>query len=140
MTYPTPQDAERAFYKAFESSDIETMMSVWADTEDIECIHPLGGRLRGRGAVRDSWEQIFRSAVQLSFHVTDQWHTQGPLLSVHVVHENIRIDKDSGYQPPIVATNVYQLTRDGWRMILHHASPLRVDGEDEERPPETVVH
>ena len=57
--YPTPEDAETAFYEAFERSDLAGMMTVWAEDDDIVCIHPQGPRLTGFDAVRESWVQIF---------------------------------------------------------------------------------
>jgi hypothetical protein len=46
-----------------------------------------------------------------------------------VVHEHIRLGKDSQHQPPVIATNVYRLTDNGWRMVMHHASPTRATSE-----------
>ena len=46
-TFPTPQDAEAAFYEALETGDLETMMEVWAEDEEIVCVHPGGPRLAG---------------------------------------------------------------------------------------------
>ena len=34
-------------------------MAVWAEDEDIICVHPGGPRLRGQDQVRESWAQIF---------------------------------------------------------------------------------
>ena len=44
-TFPTPQDAEAAFYEALERADLEAMMEVWAEDEEIVCVHPAGPRL-----------------------------------------------------------------------------------------------
>ena len=41
------QDVENAFYEALERADLELMMSIWADDEEIVCIHPGGPRLAG---------------------------------------------------------------------------------------------
>lgn len=45
-------------------------------------------------------------------------------LSVRVVRENITVLGDDE-QPtqPVVATNIYRRDREGWRLLLHHASP-----------------
>ena len=45
--YPTPEDAETAFYDAFERGDLAGMMSVWAEADHVVCIHPQGPRLVG---------------------------------------------------------------------------------------------
>ena len=67
--YTTPQDAALAFYRAFETQDIDVMMATWADDEDIVCVHPGGARLVGYDAVRSGWEQLFSGDAKLSFRL-----------------------------------------------------------------------
>ena len=126
LVFPTPQDCEAAFYDAFESADLETMMSVWAEDEDIVCIHPAGPRLVGLDEVRESWRQIFASGQQLRFHIKNQQILRGMLLSIHSVMEHILVMGQPKPQAPIIATNIYLLTDRGWRMLAHHASPAPV--------------
>ena len=64
-TFPTPQDCEAAFYEALEAADLEAMMEVWAEDEEIVCVHPGGPRLSGYEQIRDNWAQIFRSGERL---------------------------------------------------------------------------
>lgn len=120
--YTSPQECETAFYDAFEKADLEAMMAVWADDEEIICIHPAGAKLIGHEAVRDSWKEIFRGGPRLSFQITHQHYTRGSMLSIHTVHENI-VSPGEPRRNVIVATNAYLLTPRGWRMLLHHASP-----------------
>ncbi len=121
--FATPEEAQDAFYSAFEQADIEAMMAVWDRQEDIICVHPVGPRLEGREAVRDSWRALFRNSRTMKFKVTDRQRTQCETLAVYIVHENIRIGDSDTTHPPVVATNVYRRTEAGWRMLLHHASP-----------------
>jgi ketosteroid isomerase-like protein len=122
--FATPQEAEAAFYSAFERADVEAMMEVWSDDDNIICIHPLGNRLTGRARVRESWEQIFRKGSYLTIHLEEPQYAQGPLLAIHVVYENLTfLNPQNPTSGLIIATNVYQLTDSGWRMVLHHASP-----------------
>lgn len=120
--FSTPEDAESAFYEAFETADADAMMAVWAEDEDIVCVHPTGPRLQGHAAVHQSWRQLFRNGAAIRFQISDSHRFRDALLSVHVVHENIYVDGEPQPQPPVIATNIYQLTDKGWRMILHHAS------------------
>jgi uncharacterized protein (TIGR02246 family) len=122
-TFPTPQDAEAAFYEALEAGDLEAMMEVWAEDEDIVCVHPGGPRLAGYDQVRDSWAQIFGSGQRLNVQVSNQVVLSGMMLAVHSVHENILVQGESRPRAPVAATNVYLRTGNGWRMILHHGSP-----------------
>ncbi len=121
--FPTPQDAEAAFYEALEAGDLEAMMEVWAEDEDIVCVHPGGPRLAGYDEVRASWAQIFGSGQRLSVRVSNQVVLSGMMLAVHSVHENILVQGETRPRAPVAATNVYLRTGNGWRMILHHGSP-----------------
>lgn len=126
----TPQEAETAFYTAFMKRDVEAMMTVWAEDESITCIHPVGPVRIGREAVRESWRAVFRGSPEMQFLVEERSRVQGDALAVHVVHEHIRVGNVPP-QPPVIATNAYRLTENGWRMILHHASPSPAPAADE---------
>lgn len=125
MTKPrfhTPQEAEAAFYHALTKRDIDMMMAVWAEDETISCVHPMGPAHTGRAAVKKSWQGVFRSSPPMKFLIEERSLTQDGSLAVHVVLEHIRVERQPP-APPVVATNVYRLMPDGWRMVLHHASP-----------------
>lgn len=124
--FATPDEAETAFYTAFADTDLDAMMAVWLDSDTISCVHPVGPRISGRAAVRASWDEIFRGSAGLRFRLAEVSRTQDALLSIHLLHEHITVPGESAERPPTVATNIYQLTQEGWRMILHHASPVAV--------------
>jgi uncharacterized protein (TIGR02246 family) len=126
--FPTAQDAENAFYEALERGDLEGMMAVWAEDEDIVCVHPAGPRLTGQDQIRESWARVFSGGPRARVHITNQVAISGMMLAVHSVHENFTLvgqaRGDAAAQPvPVVATNVYLRTAAGWRLIVHHASP-----------------
>lgn len=121
--FPTAQDAENAFYEALERSDLEGMMAVWAEDEDIVCVHPGGPRLTGQDQVRESWARIFAGGGPARVHISQQVAISAMMLAVHSVHENFAVEGEAQPRPPIVATNVYLRTAAGWRMLVHHASP-----------------
>jgi uncharacterized protein (TIGR02246 family) len=136
--FPTAQDAENAFYEALERGDLEGMMSVWAEDEDIICVHPTGPRLSGQDQVRESWAKIFSGGAGPRVRITQQVAVTGMMIAVHSVHENFTSEGDARSQVPVVATNVYLRTAAGWRMIVHHASPAPVQSEaspPQEAPP-----
>ncbi len=124
--FPTPQDCEAAFYDAFTRSDLDAMMAVWADDDDIYCVHPQGARVAGVERVRESWRQVFASGQTLRFQLRDQQYVRGMMLSVHSVYEHIAIAGEPRARAPMVATNIYMRTERGWRMVAHHASPAPV--------------
>ena len=147
--FPTAQDAENAFYEALERADLEAMMSVWAEDEDIVCVHPTGPRLAGQEQVRESWAQIFSGGARARVHVTRQLVITGMITAIHSVQENFVVEGEGGAEAPgglqgrdsrpapIVAPNIYQRSASGWRMVLHHASPA--PGEAPPAPPRQVA-
>jgi len=120
--YASALAAEEAFYAAFERADADAMREVWAEAEDIECIHPLGGRLRGTG-VHESWRDMFAGAERLAFHLSERRVVERDALTVHLVLENILFPDGKEEPLQVLATNVYRRDRSGWRMVLRHASP-----------------
>lgn len=122
-TYTSPQDAETAFYEALESGSLDAMMEVWAEDEELVCVHPGGPRLVGFEQVRASWAKMMGSGQRLQVRIADTVYMQGMMLSVHSLHEVITVPGQT--RPQVVATvNVYQRTGTGWRMVAHHASPV----------------
>ena len=140
--FPTPDDAESAFYDAFERGDLAAMMVVWSEGDDVVCIHPSGPRLVGFDAVRDSWMQIFTGSVKLVVRVEQTLRLDGPSVAVRSVVESISTPGNEGSAQRVAATNVYVLTDAGWRLAMHHASPPEVldapPEEDEDDAPHTL--
>jgi uncharacterized protein (TIGR02246 family) len=139
--FPTPDDAESAFYEAFERADLAAMMVVWAEGDDVVCVHPAGPRLAGFEAVRESWMQIFAGNVKLSVRVTESRRLDGPSVAVRSVVESITAPGTEASPQTVNATNVYVLTDAGWRIAMHHASPpeqLAAPEEDDAEQPHTL--
>lgn len=112
-------EVEAAFYEALNRADVEALMALWAEDEEIVCVHPGGPRLHGHGAIQASWEAILeRGGLQIR---PSQLHeTHNLMSSVHTVIEGIT---STANEPAhLVATNVYMKTPRGWRMVLHHVS------------------
>ncbi|MGB8338591.1 MAG: nuclear transport factor 2 family protein [Burkholderiales bacterium] len=138
--YSTPQEAEAAFYEAFEQIDVDAMMAVWSNEEDVVCIHPQGVPIAGYEAVRESWRQIFNSGQKLRFRITPHHAYTGLMLSVQVVLEHARLESGEESPNPVLATNVYMRSDKGWRMILHHASASPAQNSNEPDDPGRVLH
>ena len=137
--YATPQDAEQAFYSAFERADLAEMMAVWAEEEDIVCVHPGGGRHSGVVEVRESWRQLFSRGPRLRFRLAGSHVFSGRMLSVHSVYEHVTVAGDPRPAGAVVSTNIYLLTDRGWRMLVHHASAPAPEASPRETPP-SVLH
>lgn len=136
VLFDTPDEAERAFYTAFEQADLEAMMQVWDEDDDIVCIHPMGACLKGVEAVAESWQEIFESGSPMRFEVTQRRFTRSESISVHCVTEHIAHGARLEGRSTMLATNVYKRTPLGWRLIVHHASPA---GEEPDTQTDTLV-
>ncbi|HEX8605987.1 MAG TPA: nuclear transport factor 2 family protein [Pseudoduganella sp.] len=115
----SPTEVEAAFYDALNRADVDALMALWADDEEILCIHPNGARLIGHRAIRASWEQLLEHG---GLHILpSQLHEMHNLMSaVHTVVEGTTAA--TGEPAHLVATNVYLKTPKGWRITAHHVS------------------
>ena len=120
--FSTAQEAEQAFYSAFEACDPELMEAVWAEGA-VSCIHPGAPVIHGRQQVLSSWQQIFTGAQPPALKIETISQVAQELLAVHTVIE--RISADHHIDSPtteIIATNTLVRQENGWRMLQHHAS------------------
>ncbi len=119
----TADDVEQQFYDALRGGDIESLMAAWANDDDICCVHPDGSRLIGAAAIRAAFDAVFANGG-LPVHPERVRRLQGAACAVHSVVERLRVTMSEGPRDAwVVATNVYLLGADGWRMVAHHASP-----------------
>lgn len=112
-------EVESAFYDALNRADIEILMALWADDEEIVCIHPGGARLIGHAAIRAAWLELFARGG-LHIRPTQLHETHNLMSSVHTVIEGTSASE--GGAAHLLATNVYIKTPRGWRIVLHHVS------------------
>ncbi len=121
VNFATPDEAEAAFYDAFEHADLNAMMAVWVKDENAVCIHPGGSRIQGSQAISKSWKRLFANGAQLKFTLTDAHRYHDSLTAVHVLKELIQVE--NVLQGVILTTNIYHLIEGSWRLWVHHASP-----------------
>lgn len=122
FVFPTPLDAANAFYDAIEARDIEAMMVVWAEDEEIMCVHPGGPRHVGYSAVRASWGEAFAGDSRMRLHLSGQLVLQTISMAVQSVTEHQVYDEEGETRGSVEATNIFLHTPAGWRMLAHHAS------------------
>lgn len=138
--FSTPEAVEAAFYAAFEARSLDAMMAAWAGDDSIACIHPLAAPLNGRAAVAAGWRSMFEAAGQFRVRIETVHEMREAGQVIRIVREYLIIGQETEPRPPILATNVYRKQDDGWRMVLHHASPLHVGGTPPARTPPVVLH
>jgi uncharacterized protein (TIGR02246 family) len=119
----SPDDIEAQFYEALQQGDVERLMAVWADDDDISCVHPGGPRVIGAEAIRASFEVMFgNGSIEAEPQRVRRMTSDD--LAVHSVVERVRVMSEQGpHSAYVLATNVYMKTGLGWRLVVHHASP-----------------
>jgi uncharacterized protein (TIGR02246 family) len=136
----TPDELERQFYEAMQQADLDRMMSLWADDEDVHCVHPGGPRMTGPAAVRAGFKAIFGQGL-VDVHPHSVRRVVTDTAAVHSVLERVNVPTEQGPRSAwVFATNVYLKTEQGWRLVCHHASPGGPDkpGDTGETP--SVLH
>ena len=124
--------ANRAFYDAFESVDVEKMEAIWLQDQRIACIHPGWRKLSGWGPIMASWERIFDNVFEMKFELGDLDVTISGDLAIVVVQESLtQRGYDGATRSEVLATNVFERSGGRWMMVLHHGSPVLAEPDDE---------
>ena len=118
-------DANLAFYRAFESLQLEEMGKVWARGVAVRCVHPGWPLLRGWDDVMASWERIFENASMMKFAITgaeaeveDDWAWVACMENIMSVQDG-RVGEGK-----VQATNIFRKIEGRWLVVHHHGSPV----------------
>ena len=118
--------ANRRFYEAVEALDVAAMEACWSSSDEAACVHPGGPWLRGWDEIGGAWEAIMANTGYIEFEIADaQVIVNDPVAWVTCV-ERITTSATQGGAAgaEVAATNMFVLEATGWRMVLHHASPI----------------
>ena len=103
--------ANAAFYAAISTADVEAMALVWADGEDISCIHP------GWPVIVGSWRDILESPARPQVTCHDPYAIVdgnfGRVLCIELI---------GGMA--LAASNHFRLIDGKWRLVHHQASSI----------------
>jgi ketosteroid isomerase-like protein len=113
--------ANEAFYDAHERRDLDAMGEVWDHTDAVVCTHPGWPILRTWPLVEESWRRIFAGGGRNQFIITNVVATGGPDVVWVTLDENLMQEAATG---TVAATNVFIRTDLGWKIVLHHGSPV----------------
>ena len=143
MTTPADVEAVTAanqeLYEAFEVADLDRMEAVWDDADDVRCIHPGWPVLVGRARVMRSWSVLMANTSYIQFFLTGVTAEVDGDFAVVTCEENIRTGIEEpeggsdlsglGGSQKVLATNIFRRRGQGWRLWLHHASPVLAPSE-----------
>jgi len=128
--------ANAAFYAAIETADLDAMLRLWLDEPGSLCVHPGMPPVHGSGAIGRSWALVMAHTPYIQFFLTDVAVDLRGGVALVTCTENV-LTGDAGTGPDAfgggkaVATNVFVRTTDGWRLWIHHASPVLSVADDQ---------
>lgn len=109
--------ANAAFYEVFSTGTIEELARLWADDDDISCIHPGWPAIIGRGGVIGSWREILMSPERPHIVCQEPYAIvtgdTGHVLCVEVIGATV-----------LAASNHFRRIAGTWRLTHHQASPI----------------
>jgi ketosteroid isomerase-like protein len=78
----------------------------------------------GTGAIRTSFDALFANGGTIQARPEHIRKVDSLASAVHHVLEKVAVATPQGLAHAyVLATNVYHKTAQGWRMVVHHASP-----------------
>jgi ketosteroid isomerase-like protein len=118
--------ANAEFYVAFEGADLDRMSALWDvdGNAPVSCVHPGWPLIRGRQRVLRSWAVIMANTTYIQFVLTDVAVNVVGELAVVTCDENILTSAEPAEAGQATATNVFRRRGDGWRLWVHHGSPV----------------
>jgi ketosteroid isomerase-like protein len=132
------EEANAAFYAAFESGDLDAMRGLWLEDPETLCVHPGALPVRGTSAISRSWALIMANTPYIQFFLTDvEVSVLDDVASVtcteNVLTADETMERDTFGGARAVATNVFVRTEEGWRLWIHHSSPVLSGADHDEQ-------
>lgn len=125
--------ASEAFYAALDRmghGEKGAMEDAWSHDPGVTAMHPIGGRVTGWEAVRDSFDRVAEIASDATISLREQSiRVLGDAaFELGIEHGALKLaGREVGIEHRV--TNVYRREAGGWKLVHHHAdlSPAMVD-------------
>jgi len=122
-TFTDPQNAEDAYYDAFDEHDLDKMMSVWEDSDETVCLLPMLPAIKGLAAIKKAFEPLLKSDGKFEIQTKHLHWIKTDTLAIHLVEE--AINTPGAPSQSVYATNIFQINENGsWHMTMHQNSPV----------------
>jgi SnoaL-like domain len=95
------------------------MMSLWAPSSEILCVHPGSSALVGYRLIQQSWAHIFAGGP-IQIDAMPLHHLADDRIAWHGIAERLT-QVQGGQVTTLFTSHLYVRTDEGWRLHLHHA-------------------
>lgn len=121
--------ANQGLYDAVEHGDLDLMRSLWLPGETTVCVHPGAEPVRGTSAVLRSWAVVMANTGYIQFILTDVVVDERDDVAVVSCVENVLSEAEGESVETFAggkaaASNVFVRTSTGWKVWMHHSSPV----------------
>lgn len=125
-------EANKKFYVALGDRNIDLMRTVFVRDSRAGCTHPGWVMLRGWDAIMQSWENVFDPEDKLNIKLHNVTvDIKGDTAWVTCIQELTYVRREPVMMNVSVSTNIFERTESGWLMVIHHASPVPFETEEE---------
>lgn len=115
--------ANRRYYDAFESKDMDAMSDLWERSDRAICTHPGWATLEGWGPVAASFFALFQGGQHIQFVLTRETPVVVGETAWVSLDENLLGDQGG---VTVATVNIFvKSDTDGWRMVCHHGSVVQ---------------
>lgn len=115
------EEANAAFYRAFELRDLDAMSEVWLHEDHVICTHPGWASLHGWPAVAASWFALFQGDHPMQFILTRVTCTVRDHIGWVSLDENLIAGPQA---QTVAAVNVFERVDGRWRLVVHIGSGI----------------
>ena len=125
-------EANKKFYVALGDRNIDLMRTVFVRDAKAGCMHPGWVMLRGWDAIMQSWENVFDPEDKLNIKLHNVTvDVNGDTAWVTCIQELTYVRREPVMMNVSVSTNIFERNETGWLMVIHHASPVPFETEEE---------
>ena len=118
-------EANKDFYHALQSLNLEEMETLWLQEEWVRCLHPGWDMLEGWEAVRESWQQIFENTKFLRVSIGVQSvHMEKGMAWVCCTEKLSSAAEGRFETSQVQATHIFKQVNGSWFIVHRHASHM----------------
>lgn len=119
--------ANKRFYDARNRYDLDLIEKIWLNDGRAKCVHAGWPIIFGWDAIKESWKTIFETGGFSHVDVSDFFVEAGENSAwLNCIERATYSIDDRKIVLLAQATNIFELSEEKWRVVLHHASLMPI--------------